>query len=212
MYQQESVTSTVQSSLKITQADSVDSAQLVRELFREYLEWGNTKPQQEFGIQFDIVSIIESDMQTLDKFMPPRGRLLLGYVEERPSGIACLKSLTADIGEVKRMYVRPAVRRCGLGRALLNHLLEKGRRIGYKSVRLDSARFMVEAHGLYRACGFYEIGAYVGSEIPTEFQEHWIFMELDLSEQSLRRADQGLTDRCFETGICVNRMQKFPDN
>lgn len=157
--------------------------QLVRELFWEYLEWGNTKLQQEFGIQLDIVSMIESDMQTLDKFMPPRGCLLLGYLEGRLSGIACLKSLTTDIGEVKRMYVRPEARRCGLGRALLGQLLKEGRRIGYRRIRLDSARFMVEAHGLYRACGFYEIGAYAGSEIPTEFQEHWNFMELDLSEQ-----------------------------
>ncbi len=185
MPQQDSVTSTVHGSREIILADSANHAPLVRELFREYLEWGNAKLQQEFGIQFDIVSIIESEMQTLDKFMPPSGCLLLGYVEERPSGIACLKPLMEDIGEVKRMYVRPEVRRCGLGRALLGQLLEEGHRIGYKRIRLDSARFMVEAHGLYRACGFHEIGAYAGSEIPTEYQEHWIFMELDLSEQHL---------------------------
>ncbi len=188
MSQQDSVTNRVSASRKITQADPAHYAPLVRELFREYLEWGNTKLQQEFGIQFDIASIIESDMQTLDKFMPPSGCLLLGYVEERPSGIACLKSLMEDIGEVKRMYVRPEARRCGLGRALLDHLVDRGRQIGYKRIRLDSARFMIEAHGLYRACGFHEIGAYAGSEIPPEFQEHWIFMELDLSEQHLSAA------------------------
>ncbi len=186
MSQQGSVIRTVHASRKIIQADSAHHAPLVRDLFREYLEWGNAKLQQEFGIQFDIASIIESDMQTLDKFMPPQGCLLLGYVEDRPSGIACLKSLMEDIGEVKRMYVRPEARRCGLGRDLLNHLLEQARLIGYKTIRLDSARFMIEAHRLYRACGFHEIGAYAGSEIPPEFQEHWIFMELDLLDQPLR--------------------------
>ncbi len=190
MSQQDNVTSTVHSSQTITQADAASSAELVSELFWEYLEWGNAKLLQEFGIQLDIISMIEADMQTLDKFMPPGGCLLLGYVEERLSGIACLKPLTADIGEIKRMYVRPEARRCGLGRDLLNHLLEKGRRIGYKTIRLDSARFMVEAHGLYRACGFRQIGAYAGSEIPTDFQEHWIFMERDLSEQPLPATDQ----------------------
>ena len=75
------------------------------------------------------------------------------------------------------MYVRPGNRQQGLGRALLNRLLEEACQIGYERVRLDSARFMTEAHHLYRTTGFTEIGAYEGSEIPKELREHWIFME-----------------------------------
>jgi GNAT superfamily N-acetyltransferase len=106
-----------------------------------------------------------------------KGCLLLGYVEDQPLGIACLKALTNSIGEVKRMYVRPQARKRGLGRALLNQLMEGARQIGYEQIRLDSARFMTEAHQLYRTNGFREIEAYKGSEIPKEFQNHWIFME-----------------------------------
>jgi GNAT superfamily N-acetyltransferase len=95
-------------------------------------------------------------------------------------GIACLKSLTDSIGEVKRMYVRPQARKRGLGRALLNQLLEEARQIGYAQIRLDSAHFMIEAHQLYRTNGFREIEAYEGSEIPKEFQSNWIFMEREL--------------------------------
>jgi hypothetical protein len=58
--------------------------------------------------------------------------------------------------------------------------LEQAHQIGYERIRLDSARFMVEAHQLYRTSGFREIEAYEGSEIPKEFQNHWIFMERDL--------------------------------
>ena len=119
-------------------------------------------------------------MNTLDKFMPPKGRLLLGYVDDQPMGIACLKALTDSIGEVKRMYVRPEARNRGLGRALLNQLIEEARQIGYDRIRLDSARFMTEAHKLYRSAGFREIEAYEGSEIPKEFQKNWIFMEREL--------------------------------
>jgi len=78
------------------------------------------------------------------------------------------------------MYVRPHARNRGLGRALLNQLLEEARRIKYEQLRLDSAGFMTEAHQLYRSTGFREIEAYEGSEIPKEFQNHWIFMERDL--------------------------------
>jgi GNAT superfamily N-acetyltransferase len=152
----------------------------IRELFWEYLQWANARVQEEFKVSFDIATMLEGDMQDLDKFMPPTGRLLLGYVGEDLAGIACLKALTPSVGEVKRMYVRPSHRKAGLGRALLNRLLQEAQHIGYQLVRLDSARFMREAHQLYRSMGFKEIAAYEGSEIPKEFQEHWVFMEMDL--------------------------------
>ena len=166
--------------IQIVIANQDQHTQPIRELFWEYLQWANGKVQENFGVSFDIASMLEEDMTTLNKFMPPQGRLLLGYVEDQPMGIACLKRLTNSIGEIKRMYVRTQARKLGLGRALLNQLLEEARQIGYERVRLDSARFMAEAHQLYRTSGFREIEAYAGSEIPQEFQSHWIFMERHL--------------------------------
>ena len=166
--------------VKILIANQDQHTQPIRALFWEYLQWANAKVEENFGVSFDIASMLEEDMNTLEKFMPPKGRLLLGYVEGLPMGIACLKTLTDQMGEVKRMYVRPQARNRGLGRALLDQLLEEARQIGCERIRLDSARFMTEAHRLYRARGFQEIEAYEGSEIPKEFQENWIFMERKL--------------------------------
>lgn len=163
--------------IKIIIANREQHAQPIRELFWEYLRWANAKVKENFGVSFDIAAMLEDDMNTLDKFMPPKGRLLLGYVDDQLMGVACLKTLTEDMGEIKRMYVRPEARHQGLGRALLNQLLEEARRIGYERIRLDSARFMKEAHQLYRTCGFQEIESYEGSEIPKGFQKNWIFME-----------------------------------
>ena len=169
--------------LQIIIASQDQHSELIRELFWEYLQWANAKVEENFGVSFDIANMLEEDMNTLDKFMPPKGCLLLGYMEDQPMGIACLKSLTDGIGEIKRMYVRPRARQRGLGRALLNQLLQEAHRIGYSKVRLDSARFMAEAHQLYRTSGFREIPAYTGSEIPKEFQSHWVFMERELPSE-----------------------------
>lgn len=117
------------------------------------------------------------DINSLDKFMPPYGRLLLAYAGDRLVGIACLKALTLDIGEIKRMYVRQGNRKQGIGRVLLNRLLEEAGQIGYKHIRLDSVPFMTEAQNLYRTTGFTEIDAYEGNEVPKELHGHWIFME-----------------------------------
>ena len=165
---------------KVIKANQEQHAAQIRELFWEYLQWANTRIQQEFHVSFDIGTVLEGDMQELDKFMPPMGRLLLGYFGEDLAGIACLKALAPGIAEVKRMYVRPNHRKAGMGRALLNRLLQEARQAGYQLVRLDSARFMKEAHQLYRSIGFKEIAPYEGSEIPKDFQMHWVFMEMSL--------------------------------
>lgn len=163
--------------VRVILSDKELHAAQIRELFWEYLQWANRRINEEFGVNFDIQAILEDDMLHLDKFMPPEGSLLLGFEEDRLAGIACLKFLSPGIGEIKRMYVRPGDRKRGMGRMLISRLLEEAAQIGYERVRLDSAGFMKEAHHLYQTVGFTRIDAYEGSEIPKEFQEHWLFME-----------------------------------
>jgi GNAT superfamily N-acetyltransferase len=168
--------------LRVLQAETEEHTIHVRALFWDYLQWANGMVTQGFGVTFDIASMLEQDMSTLAKFNPPHGRLLLAEFEGRPAGIACLRRIQADTGEIKRMFVRPAFRGNAIGRVLLEKLVAEARQIGYTRLRLDSARFMIAAHALYRSAGFHETPAYEGSEIPKEFQSHWVFMEKTLEE------------------------------
>ncbi len=163
--------------LRIHQAHPIRDADKVRELFWEYLQWANAKVNETYGVNFDIRTVLEEDMHKLGIFMPPKGRLLLSDGPDELSGLGCLRENGDGIGEIKRMYVRPAYRRQGVGRALLDQLLDEARAVGYRCIRLDSAGFMSDAHKLYRSLGFQEIAPYAGSEIPLEFQKNWIFME-----------------------------------
>jgi GNAT superfamily N-acetyltransferase len=158
-------------------ADPGQHSSQIRAIFWEYLQWANGKIFETYQVDFDIEAIFEQNTLEISQFMPPKGRMLLCHPEERPAGMACLKELSGSIGEIKRMYVRPEYRRQGLGRALLDRLLAEADEIGYKHIRLDSARFMHEAHQLYQSRGFAEIQPYEGSEIPPEFQQNWVFME-----------------------------------
>ena len=154
----------------------------VRELFRDHLRWVNARLDEEFGLNFDVGTVLEDGMNHLDIYLPPDGRLILVSEESKSAGLGCLKKTRDDIGEIKRMYVRPEFRGRGFGRRLLQTLLSEARDIGYSRVRLDSARFMEAAHSLYRSAGFQEIEPYDESEIPPEFREHWIFMERSIAE------------------------------
>ena len=167
---------------RIYQAQLDEDKAHVCDLFWEYLQWANSKINEEFDIDLDIHSMHEQNISELDKFLPPHGRLLLVEFEDQVDGVACMRRIRENIGEIKRMYVRPKFRGQGIGRAFLERLFDEAREMGYPRILLDSSRFMKEAHSLYRSAGFQEIDPYPESEIPSEFQAHWVFLEKELQQ------------------------------
>jgi GNAT superfamily N-acetyltransferase len=150
----------------------------VRDLFFEYLDWANVMNTQQFGFTIDVAALVEKNIAELDVFTPPAGRLLLARTDQDAAGVACMRAMGQQIAEIKRMYVRPMYRRQGVGGALVDALIAQSREMGNKRLRLDSARYMADAHALYRSKGFQDRPPYEGSEIPQHVQQHWVFMEL----------------------------------
>ena len=167
--------------VKVEQAVVPRDALGIHTLFTEYGDWLNVRSIAEYGVSLDVQAMVEHNMSTLDKFMPPQGRLLLAYSDGQLAGVACLRRIDATIAEVKRVYVRPACRGHGLGRILVNELIVEAQEAGYQWLRLDSVRFMHEAHHLYRSLGFQEIEPYAESEIPQEYWSRGIFMQRELA-------------------------------
>ncbi|MEI7628642.1 MAG: GNAT family N-acetyltransferase [Bacteroidota bacterium] len=154
----------------------------VRKLWFDYLTWGNNEMQSLYGVHpHDPQEAVEQDILLIDKFLPPHGRLILAVYEDKVCGLGSLKSINSEIGEIKRMYVNPSFRKIGAGRAILQSLINAAKETGYKKVRLDSPKFMEAAHSLYRSFGFKDIPVYAEVEIPEEFRQYLLFMELDLS-------------------------------
>jgi ribosomal protein S18 acetylase RimI-like enzyme len=165
----------------IFQAVLPDHLAAVQDIFQEYLEWASSNILHEYNIHFDPQAFLEHDMQTLQIFLPPQGNLLLAEAGGVVAGMACMRLIGAQTAEIKRMYVRPDFRRMGLGRRLVQQLINLAVASGNSLLRLDSARFMTSAHALYHSIGFHEIEPYAQSEIPPEYHNHWIFMEMPLS-------------------------------
>jgi ribosomal protein S18 acetylase RimI-like enzyme len=154
----------------------------IERLWLEYLAWGNDEMEARHGFRLAVREAVDHDLSTIGAFQPPDGRIALAIRGDHAFGIGCLRRIGPDTAEIKRMYVEPAYRRAGAGRALLRALLVAASASGYARVRLDSPDFMTAAHALYRSHGFVEIGPYPESEIPDRFKSHWVFMERSLGD------------------------------
>ncbi len=94
-------------------------------------------------------------------YVPPGGSLLLARLEGQPVGVVGVKPLMPEIGEVKRLFVRPEARRRRIGERLLCRAIDEAVRIGYRHLRLDThGPSMAGAIALYRRLGFVEIPPY----------------------------------------------------
>lgn len=95
-----------------------------------------------------------------------RGSFLLATMDGEPVGCGAVRRIAERTGEIKRMYVRPAVRGSGVGRALLEALEDEARTLGMTRLVLETGVRQVEAIALYERMGFTRVepfGEYVGS-------------------------------------------------
>lgn len=103
-------------------------------------------------------------------YAAPRGILLVAHVEGALAGCCAMRALDgvdyANACEMKRLYVRPAYRRLGLGRLLAEGVLDAARQAGYSCILLDTLSDMETARALYREIGFEEIPPYYHNPIP----------------------------------------------
>lgn len=94
----------------------------------------------------------------------PLGALLLATVDGEVAGCGAVRPLVdvdhANACEMKRLFVRPAFRRFGLGRLLAEALLDHGRQAGFSAMLLDTLDEMEAARELYASLGFEEVAPY----------------------------------------------------
>lgn len=103
-------------------------------------------------------------------YAQPQGLMLLALVDDEVAGCGAFRPLPdADYPnacEMKRLYVRPAFRRFGLGRTLAQALMDRATEAGYSSMLLDTLDDMEAARGLYESLGFVEVPPFYFNPVP----------------------------------------------
>lgn len=139
--------------VQINEAVTPEDIGHIRRLFRVYADWLNVDLCfQEF----------DAELATLPgKYAPPHGRLLLARVGGEVAGCVGLRHLEDGICEMKRLWVEPGFSGHGIGRGLAEAIVDAGRELGYKVMRLDTMPERLKAAGhIYKTLGFEKITDY----------------------------------------------------
>ena len=142
--------------IELVIADTPARIAAARTIFREYAQ----------SLDIDLCfQNFDAELADLPgDYAPPSGQLLLALVDGELAGCGALRGLAecdhANACEMKRLFVRPAFRRFGLGRVLAQQLLDDARALGYSSMLLDTLDEMEAARELYASLGFEEVAPY----------------------------------------------------
>jgi putative acetyltransferase len=161
--------------VQIEQATSPQQMALARTLFQEY--------GASLGFSLCFQNFDKELAGLPGYYSPPKGRLLIAYLDVEAAGCVALHEFEPGVAEMKRLYVRPAFRGKRVGLALANAIIQAAREIGYERMRLDTVPSeMADAVKMYQRLGFQEIAPYRVNPQPGT-----LYMELDLKKSQSAR-------------------------
>lgn len=167
----------------IREAQSAEDFDAFARLITLYVEWCRERYKDmpwlvdmAFGHQ-----ALDNELEDLAaKFTPPSGKILLAVDGDEAIGGVAYRTWPDDVCEMKRLFVVKDAAGRGVGRALCQALIDTAHKDGYKTMRLDTSRDMVEAISLYRSFGFVDRAPYI--EYPERVRPLILFMERGLGE------------------------------
>jgi putative acetyltransferase len=129
------------------------------QLFKAYAAWLNI----DLGFQH-----FDEELNNLkNMYNATDGGIILCKDGDIFIGCVAVRKNTANIAELKRMYVLPEHQHKGIGKILLEEAITLAKECGYEYIRLDTLNHMIPAINLYKKYGFYEILAYYHNPIVT---------------------------------------------
>ena len=109
---------------------------------------------------------------------PPKGDARLLFIGDTPIGCGMLHRFDERTAEITRLYLAPAARGQGQGRAMMEALIASARTLGYSRIVMDTGAPLLDAQRLYDTMGFTRRGPY--QPMPEASEGHIIFYEMQL--------------------------------
>jgi putative acetyltransferase len=132
--------------IRIRTATSKDTERIKALVFGVLAEYGWTAGQRATDADLDDIE---------GNYLRPGG--LFEIIEDAQGnllGTVGLHPLTRETCELRRMYFIPEIRGKGLGKRILERMIESARRLGFKRIELETASVLKAAEHLYVEYGF----------------------------------------------------------
>jgi GNAT superfamily N-acetyltransferase len=169
----------------------------LRELLREYFTEAEARALEWFENDFSGADIEANVASDLDRLASPviEEPLFLALAGDTSAeagdaptaadivGNVQLKRLDETTAEVKRLYVIPEYRGEGLGRRLMEAVLDGAADDGFETLRLGVGPYLERARSLYEDLGFEYTPPYGQTGAPEEIHDQWRFMRRSLDER-----------------------------
>ena len=170
--------------IEVVPSQTGEALEHVIVLCQEYVTWMSAEFRRHYPDANSNQIVSEHDYDDIRKkfpgeHVPPHGCLLLAVSDKYACGCVALGRLTNTVCEMRTLFVRPEFRGMGVAKKLVGAVLTEARAFGYRTMRLDTLRFMDSALGLYRSFGFYEVAPY--RDISDSLKQYICFLELDLA-------------------------------
>lgn len=153
---------------KVVFANTDAHYQQAAALFNEYAQW--------LGIDLGFQHFEEELVSLRKVYAAPRGSIILLQENDQAFGCIALRPINGKIGEVKRLYIKPAYRKNGAAARLLAILEEYAISVRYQSLKLDTLSSMVPAMTFYKKYGYEETSPYYHNP-----NENAVYFEKSLS-------------------------------
>lgn len=167
----------------VTEATAAAQLDDTRALMRAFVAWHRVRHAAHLDLidaYFDPKAY-EDELRALPgKYQAPAGALLLATVDAEPAGCVAMRPMADGCCEMKRMFVYPQFHGTGVGQALAEAVVQRGRAAGYRAMRLDTGILQVEAIGLYEKLGFRKVAPYY--QAPEAMEGSLVFMELSFTQ------------------------------
>jgi ribosomal protein S18 acetylase RimI-like enzyme len=123
-----------------------------KELIIEYIKWLNEDLTYQ-NIDDELINFPR-------KYEEPDGIFIISKDNDNVVGCVGLRRLDENICEMKRLFVNDKYKGKGIGKKLVEIIIEEAKYKNYKKMRLDTLKTMESALKIYYKNNFYEIEPY----------------------------------------------------
>lgn len=145
----------------------------LRELLGEFHDWmvahAGDVYEREAELDDDLTALEAGDC-----------RAWLAGHDGAPAGCVLLFGPTAELAEFRRLWVTPSARGAGLGRRLVERVIDAAREGGYDTLALTTPPWGEAGHRLYESLGFERTPPYPETRLDEAHHDEAIFMRLEL--------------------------------